>query len=54
MQEDLNTKFSHFQEQLDTLKGKILSLENSRKDQRSIGAGDLDKNTGCSFPVIRK
>jgi peroxiredoxin family protein len=45
MQEDITTKLSHFQEQIDALKKKIVSLENSRKDQLSIAivSGDMDK-----------
>ncbi len=45
MQEDINTKLSHLQEQIDSLKEKIVTLENSRKDQLSIAlvSGDLDK-----------
>jgi peroxiredoxin family protein len=45
MQENISTDLSRMQEQIDALKDRINLLENSRKDQLSIGivSGDLDK-----------
>lgn len=45
MQEEINTKLDKIQAEIDSLKGKITTLENSRKDQLSIAivSGDLDK-----------
>jgi len=45
MQQDVNSQMEQIQAQIDTLKGKIESMENSRKDQLSIAivSGDMDK-----------
>jgi restriction endonuclease S subunit len=45
MQEEINSKLSQLQEQIDALNKKITLLENSRKDQLAIVmvSGDLDK-----------
>jgi len=45
MQEEINTKLDKIQAEIDSLKGKITTLESSRKDQLSIAivSGDLDK-----------
>jgi peroxiredoxin family protein len=45
MQEEINARLSQLEEQIESLKEKIVSLENSRKDQLSIAlvSGDLDK-----------
>jgi peroxiredoxin family protein len=45
MQQDISNQLNQIQEQLESLKGKISLMENSRKDQLSIAivSGDLDK-----------
>ncbi len=45
MQEDTSSQLNQLQEQIDTLKKKVSSLENSRKDQLSMAivSGDMDK-----------
>ena len=45
MQQDISIQLSQVQEQLETLKGKVALIENSRKDQLSIAivSGDMDK-----------
>jgi len=45
MQQDVNSQMEQIQAQIDTLKGKIESMENARKDQLSIAivSGDMDK-----------
>jgi peroxiredoxin family protein len=45
MQQEISNQLNEIQEQVDILKKKITSLENSRKDQLSIAivSGDMDK-----------
>jgi peroxiredoxin family protein len=45
MQEEISNQLKQIQEQVDTLKSKIIFLENSKKDQLSIAvvSGDMDK-----------
>lgn len=45
MQQETEPRIAQLQEQIDTLNAKVLTLENSRKDQLSIAvvSGDMDK-----------